>query len=301
MLRVETRGDRRWLLGRDLEVCLQDFGHSRHSATGPVFLLASGPSASEFPLQRYRSLPVVAMNGSIVRCVDEGIKPFYYLCDDPNFVIGRPELALLGVADGEHLAMSLDVLQAIHAADATALNGKKIYLLERVNRQDGKAVLSDRAYAWTIRHDEELISDFSLLRRKPNRIGFSLNLKRGYFGSRTIPFGALQLACHLGFRQVFVVGMDLRQSGGRFYEKGAAALPSSLDEDFEQYILPSFTLMARRILPRTGMQVFNLSAVSRMPERVIPKITLQRLDELLGAELAGLSAASSQAAPGDAS
>lgn len=293
MLRVEARGEQRWLVGHDLEVCLQDFAHSRRSVTGPVLLLASGPSANEFPLPRYRSLPVVAMNGSIVRCVDEGIRPFYYLCDDPNFVIGRPALALMGVSHGEHLAMSLDVLQAIHAADATALNGKKIYLLERVNRQEGKAVMSDRAYAWSIRNDDELISNFSLLRRKPNRIGFSLNLKRGYFGSRTIPFGALQLVCHLGFRQVFVVGMDLRQGGGRFYEKGEAALPSSLDEDFEQYILPSFALMARKILPRTGMQVFNLSRVSRMPERVIPKITLQRLDELLGVQ----SDASTQTAP----
>ena len=296
MLRVETRGDDRWLVGLDLEVCLQDFAQSRGSVTGPVLLLASGPSASEFPLHNYRSLPVVAMNGSIVRCVDEGIRPFYYLCDDPNFVTGRPALALMGVGHGEHLAMSLDVLQAIHSADATALNGKKIYLLERVNRQDGRAVMSDRAYAWSIRNDDELISNFSLLRRKPNRIGFSLNLKRGYFGSRTIPFGALQLACHLGFRQVFLVGLDLRQNGGRFYEKGEAALPSSLDEDFEQYILPSFALMARKILPRTGMQVFNLSGVSRMPERVIPKITLQRLDELLGDQ----SDASTQTAPSNA-
>lgn len=281
MLKVEARGEQRWLVAQGLEVCLQDFAQSRRTVSGPVLLLASGPSANEFPLERYRSLPIVAMNGSIVRCVDEGIRPFYYLCDDPNFVIGRPALALLGVSHAEHLAMSLDVLQAIHSADATALNGKHIYLLERVNRQDGKATMSDRAYAWSIRNDDELISNFSLLRRKPNRIGFSLNLQRGYFGSRTIPFGALQLACHLGFGQVFVVGMDLRQSGGRFYEKGEAALPSSLDEDFERYILPSFELMARKVLPRTAMHVFNLSSVSRMPERVIPKITLERLDELL--------------------
>jgi KDO transferase-3 len=279
--RLEERGGQRWLVASDLEVCLQDFADSHARFSGPVFLLASGPSASEFPLQDYRRFPVVAMNGSIVRCVEDGVTPFYYLCDDPNFVVGRPELALLGVRHSEHLAMSLDVLQAIYAADPLALRDKKIYMLERVNRGDGRHVMSDRAYAWSIRHEKELVSNFSLLRRKPNRIGFSLNLKRGYFGSRTIPFGGLQLVCHLGFRQVFVVGMDLRQGGGRFYEKGAAALPSSIDEDFEQYILPSFVLMARKIVPRTGLQVFNMSAVSRMPESVIPKISLQTLDQML--------------------
>jgi hypothetical protein len=185
VLRVETRGEQRWLVGHDLDVCLQDFAQSRSSVTGPVLLLASGPSANEFPLHNYRSLPVVAMNGSIVRCVDEGMRPFYYLCDDPNFVIGRPALALMGVSHSEHLAMSLDVLEAIHSADASALNGKKVYLLERVNRQDGKAVMSDRGYAWSIRNDDELISNFSLLRRKPFRrlaAGLPLGVPSGVCG-----------------------------------------------------------------------------------------------------------------------
>lgn len=281
MLQLEARGDNRWLVTTGFEIRLQDFAESQGSMNGPVFLLASGPSANSFPLSRYSPLPVVAMNGSIVRCVDEAITPFYYLCDDPNFVKGRPQLALLGVGHSKHLAMSLDVLQAIHSVDASALAGKSIYLLERVNREQGKAVLSDRAYAWSIRNDADLISNFSLLRRKPNRIGFSLNLKRGYFGSRTIPFGALQLVCHLGFRQVFVVGMDLRQSGGRFYEEGAAALPSSLDEDFEQYILPGFQLMAKKIAPKTGLRVFNLSSESRLPGSVVPKIDVDTLDQLI--------------------
>jgi len=295
VLQLEARGDDRWLVATGFEVRLQDFAESQGSMNGPVLLLASGPSANNFPLGRYSRLPVVAMNGSIVRCVEEGLAPLYYLCDDPNFVVGRPQLALLGVGHSKHLAMSLDVLQAIHSLDATALTGKSIYLLERVNRAQGKAVLSDRAYAWSIRNDADLISNFSLLRRKPNRIGFSLNLKRGYFGSRTIPFGALQLVCHLGFRQVFVVGMDLRQNGGRFYEKGAAALPSSLDEDFEQYILPSFQLMAKKIAPKTGLQVFNLSSESRLPASVVPKIDVDTLDELVRAYLADVKPASSSA------
>lgn len=280
-MKVESRGDARWLIAPDLELQLQDFVTVRDAFSGPVFLLASGPSASHFPLHDYRNCPVIAMNGSVLRCIEQGIRPFFYLCDDPNFVMGRPELAIKGALHGERLAMSLDVLEQIHAADRTALQGKKVYLLERVNRSDRKPILSDRAYAWSIRHDPELISNFSLLRRKPNRIGFSLNLARGYFGSRTIPFAGLQLSCHLGFRQAFLIGVDLRQQGGRFYEQGQAALPSSLDEDFEQYILPSFELMAKKIAPRTGLQVFNLSLESRLPHSVVPKLTVQQLDELL--------------------
>lgn len=280
-MNVELRARGRYLVAAGLELELQDFAAARGGYSGAIFLLASGPSSAQFPLQSYPWVPLMAMNGSILRCMDEGIRPLFYLCDDPNFVIGRPELALKGVLHSDNLAMSLDVLEQIHTSSPSALQGKKVYLLERVNRGGGKAILSDRAYAWSIRNDPELISNFSLLRRKPNRIGFSLNLRRGYFGSRTVPFAGLQLACHLGFRQAFLIGMDLRQAGGRFYEKGSGALPSSLDEDFEQYILPSFQLMAKKIAPRTGLRVFNLSTDSRMPDSVVPKLSLVALDQLL--------------------
>lgn len=281
MLRLEGAAGQRCLTDGEKVFPLRNVALALGQYSGSILLLASGPSATVFPLCRYTELKVVAMNGSIVGCTQAGITPFYYLCDDPNFIRGRPELALRGVRTATHLAMSLDVLQAIHELDANALDGRDISLLERVNRFEGRPKVSDRAYAWSIRNDSDLLSGFSLLRKKTNRIGFSLNLSKGYFGSRTVPYAALQLAVHLGFRQVFIVGMDLRQGGGRFYESGKHALPSSLDEDFDDYILPSFRLMAKEVVRKTGLKVYNLSAESRLPDAVVPKIGVAEMDELL--------------------
>lgn len=287
MLELTREGGGRWLSEGSTKVPLVEFGQSRGRYQGSVFLLASGPSAAEFPLSRYADWPIIAMNGSIVRCHDEQITPFFYICDDPSFVRDRPELACLGARSATHLAMSLNCFQALHRHDPTVLSGRSaVLLLERANRRHGMAVLSDRSYAWSIRKDPDLICGFSLLRRKANRIGFSRDMSKGYFGGRTIPFAASQLACHLGFGQAFIVGMDLNKSVGRFYETGAAALPSSLDEDFEDYILPSFRVVAEKISPHYPFKLFNLSQGSRLPGSVVPKVELAQLDALLEAEAA---------------
>lgn len=287
MLELKLESGRRLLSDEKVRISIEEFGACRGCFQGSVFLLASGPSASDFPLFRYADWPVIAMNGSIVRCVEQGVRPFFYICDDPGFVRQRPELAALGARQATHLAMSLNCFQALHEQDPALLAQRdSVMLLERVNRMHGLAERSDRSYAWSVRNDPDLICGFSLLRRKTNRIGFSRDMSKGYFGARTIPYAATQLACHLGFSQIFIIGMDLNKSIGRFYETGAAALPSSLDEDFDDYILPSFRIVAEKVAPRYSLKVYNLAQNSRLPASVLPKVDLVALDALLEGEMA---------------
>jgi Kdo-III transferase WaaZ len=281
MLRIEFICGQAFLVDGDVRFEIQDLDLCRGRSSGAVFLLASGASASDFPVRDYTQFPFVAMNGSIVRCIQDDIQPDFYICDDPNFVLGRPDLALLGVSHAKNLAMSLEVLQALHTVDPHALREKKIHLLVRANRYHDRPCLSDRAFAWSVRSDDELEVNFSLLRKKPNRIGFSRNLKRGYFVGRTIPYAGTQLAYHLGFNKVFIVGMDLTPSVGRFYDSSGKVLPTSLDEHYKDYIEPSFELLARRVC-NESFGVFNLSRDSRLPSEILPKIDRIELDRLLG-------------------
>ncbi|MDR1661431.1 MAG: hypothetical protein LBR95_03255 [Azoarcus sp.] len=281
MLMLGHDKSRRYLHDGDLCIPLENFNDCRNCYSGNLFLLASGGSAASFPVSRYTHFPFIAMNGSITRLVDENIKPLFYMCDDENFVAARPDFAIMGIKHARYTAMNLECFQTLHEFDPEALPGKRIYLLERVNRYYGQKPLPDRRFARSIRMDSELISGFSLLRKKPNRIGFSKNIQRGYFNARTIPYGATQLAYFLGFRRVFIIGMDLRSSAGRFYEQGRDILPTGLDDDFKKYILPSFKIMVKKATAKEDFKVFNLSMESRMPARVLPKINLEQLDQLL--------------------
>lgn len=285
MLRVEWDGERRYLMDSSGEclVPLRAFSELAESLPGSAFVLASGPSVKTFPLQSYGAYPCIAMNGSILAAVECGVAPYFYLCDDEGFARDRSELALLGLASSSHVAVSYEVLCRLYEADPNCLRGRSIFLLERVNRFLGKPPLPDRTYARSIRKDSDLVSSFSWIRRAPNRIGFSLNLDKGYFVARTIPYVALQLCYQLGTRQVFLVGFDLTPCSGRFYEEGEERLSSSLSEDYDKYILPSFSLMAKRVVSPRRFEVFNLSAKSRMPGTVIPKVDLDDVSALLNA------------------
>lgn len=261
----------------------QLFEGLRGAYSGAVFIVASGPSVKGFPLQRYAQYPIFAMNGSICRFAEAGVSPLFYLCDDSSFVRNRLPLLLQGIALAQNLALSPRVIETLLAQAADALDGRSVYGFERVNRPvAGRALLGDRQFAWGARKDADLECGFSLFRQKPNRIGFSRNIDKGYFSGRTIPYAGIQLAYHLGFQQVFVVGMDLDSSKGRFYEQGERAVPSRLDGDYEDYILPCFELMAERVVG-PAFQVYNLSLESRLPASVLPKLELDQLDTLLAA------------------
>lgn len=258
-----------------------DIASVQNSQRGDVFIVASGPSAREFPLMQYSHIPMLALNGS-VRLFDEtGISPFFYMCDDGSFVRNRLPLLLRAVEISQNLALSPGVIDNLLRLQERALDDVDVYRFERVNRPgENKPALSDRCFAWRARQDSDMECHFSLLRQKPNRIGFCRNLAKGYFSGRTIPYAGIQLAYHLGFSRVFLVGVDLDSSLGRFYEQGADAVPSRLDGDYLDYILPCFQLMARRVLGE-HFAVYNLSLNSRLPADLIPKIGIDQLDGLL--------------------
>ena len=253
------------------------FEDNFQSKSGPVFILASGPTAAEFPLQEFPSVPVMAMNGSILKCEAESVQPSFYLCDDPSFIESRVALAEKGVTQAKSTAMTADCYERMQALAPDCLINKRLFLMSRVNRHNRRAIISDKRFAWSIRNDPHLHSNFSLLHAKPNRVGFSTNMAKGYFGSRTIPLAALQLARHLGFSKVFLLGVDLNPSAGRFYEQGDEALPSTLDNDFDEYILPSFHHMAEKIVSPGEFEVFNMSDDSRLPASVVPRLSLAEL------------------------
>lgn len=261
---------------------INSFESNFRTQSGPVFILASGPSAADFPLQDFPDIPVMAMNGSILKCEAELVRPSFYLCDDPSFIESRPLLAEKGITQSQAVAMTADCYDSMLATTPVSMNDQNLYLLSRVNRRKRRAIISDKRFAWSIRNDPHLHSYFSVLRSKPNRVGFSTNLAKGYFGSRTIPLAALQLACHLGFNQAFLLGVDLNPAAGRFYEQGDEALPSTLDKDFDDYILPSFRLMAEKIVSPGQFEVFNMSNNSRLPPSVVPRISVSELHAMQG-------------------
>jgi Kdo-III transferase WaaZ len=271
----------RWLVSDRPIARIRSFSEVSEEFGGSVFIVASGPTVKDFDFESYREQSFIAVNGSVSIFLDKDIRPCFYLCDDVGFARGRVDLLKRGLYVSTHVAMSFAVFSVLYESDKSCLIGKSIFLLERVNRPIYGDAVSDRKYAWSIRHDKDLICGFSIFRRSPNRIGFSRNLDKGYFVARTIPYVALQLSYCIGAKRVFLVGVDFNSGAGRFYESGAHALPSSLDEDYDKLILPSFKFMSDKIVKASKFEVYNLSLSSRLPMSVVPKIEASELRRLL--------------------
>ncbi|PKR27854.1 lipopolysaccharide core biosynthesis protein [Stutzerimonas stutzeri] len=223
---------------------------------------------------------MIAVNGSIARFADEGVEPLFYLCDDRG-VAARKGLAVAeGIKRSANAALSRSAFNEVAKQNPHLLSSANLFLLERVNRSSGQAAMSDRRFAWQVRNDPDYAVEWSLLRQKPNRIGFSRNMTNGYFNGRTIAYAALQLAYHLGFDKVFLVGVDMTPEAGQFYDPKGEVVPSRLGDDYADYILPSFDLMARKVVD-SRFAVYNLSQKSRLPEKIIQKISYEKLDQLL--------------------
>ncbi|WP_434680950.1 lipopolysaccharide biosynthesis protein [Pseudomonas sp. R1-18] len=247
-----------------------DFSQCKGVKQGPVFLIASGKSAKDFPIQEFSDVPMITMNGAIAMLAQKGINPFFYVCTDRDFANQQPHLYATAMRTSENVAVWGDQLKT----DKPKPRGRAFAL-----KKSPRASLVSSLF----RRESTLVRKRSLLSKRSKDIGFSKDLGQGFFDARTVMYLALQVAYHLGFNKVFLVGFDLNQSAGRFYENcNAKRSPCGLDQHFETRILPSLELMSAHVVDE-NFQAYNLSAVSRVPEDVIPKVSIEDARKMLEA------------------
>lgn len=251
-----------------LQRAANDFSSCRKIAHGPVFIVASGSSAKDFPIEQFADVPMITLNGAISMFADTDINPFFYICSDTSFRLQKPHLYALAMQPSRRVALwshEIDQLSQAPAGEVYALSkAKDLSLLESAFKRESHYVRS--RVLWN---------------KRARSIGFSKNMQHGFFDARTVAYAALQLAYHVGFTKVFMVGVDLNQAGGRFYENTFTyQAPCGLDAHFERRILPSMKLMAKSVVDE-DFAVYNLSANSRIPGSVIPKVDLEQVRAIL--------------------
>lgn len=240
------------------------------STAEDLWLLATGPSVKPLDLSRLQGQSILGVNGAIAICQQHQITPQYYTCFDRKFFEERMHLVKEAVLSGAHCFFSFTGISRIceHAPEIIAQG--KISLLEASNHYYGHPKISDSELIINSQADPDL----SISPAQPT-IGWSKDIRKGVFDSRTIAYSACQIASHLRAKQVFILGMDLGSSTNqaiRAYESGDQACPSSLDQDYNRSILPAFQFLSELNLPT---QFLNVSPDSRLPDTVLQKISFE--------------------------
>ena len=148
-----------------------------------VFVLANGPSVNDEDLSGLRSEVVIGMNASTLLEQKHGFTSKYYVLSDARFLQSQEKRPL-----------------ATHKLRAET---------QRIIRADIRS------------YDDSSYADRTTYVRPLERDGFSHNLSVGFYYGATTTMLALQLAWHLGSREVYLLGCDLRypEDKPRFYKE----------------------------------------------------------------------------------
>ena len=257
---------------------LNSFAELKAGFTGQsVFIIASGPSVKDFPIEKFKNYPIITMNSSQRIAVDHGISPLFYLCNDVNAARNN-ELFFSGISTAQYTALNKEVLLGVYNNFNFRFN--KLFLLERVNRLHNHKKLNNFLFALRNRFSRELVVYPSLFNKHLNRIGFSKNIAKGYFCCRTIPYVAIQLAYYLRFKNIFLVGVDMNDNQYFYHDDLTSNKKSGVTAYFKSLIMPSFNLLSKHLISN-DFNIYNLSKASSIPDSIIPKVSVSDIEVLL--------------------
>jgi KDO transferase-3 len=240
--------------------------------TGDCFVVGAGPSLGDIDLRRVADWPTIGVNGTIVKFQQDGVRPTFYSITDPDFFDHRFSLVRDVLASGALCFLSYGGLSRTCERDVKLMHGARLALSEIVNRRYNLPRLTPAECDTVVERDPELVLH-PTIRRQEGLIGFSRNMAKGMFCGQTVGYRAIQIAYHLGFRRIFLLGMDMGGLGNRvrFYETRDRARPSLLEQHFDAFIRPCFEIV--KVLRNAGeLEIYNCSLGSRLPDSLVPKI-----------------------------
>ena len=239
------------------------------------FIIATGPSLAQTDVSKLAGHTCFGVNGAIDLADSSGLTFQYHLVSDGSFVKDRFPLVRRMIESGAECLFSFAALGMICELDPGLLAAGNLYLLAEMNYRYQVPRLTPEAFrVWAMQQENIILHPDP--RYNSGRVGFSRDINQGVFTAQTVVFEALQVACYLKFSQAFILGMDLNASPGqaRFYEQDDNIIKSRIDRDYAPYILPAFEV-ARDMAASHDIEIYNLSMGSRLPDTVIPKISLQ--------------------------
>lgn len=200
-----------------------------------AFILANGPSVGAEDLSFLKGELVIGMNASTMLEAKHGFETSYYVVSDRRFL---------------------------------AAEEKRAWALEKLSSNTKRILRSD------IRDlDENAYADRTTYVAPLSRDGFSTNLSHGYYYGCTTTLLALQLGWHLGIREVYLLGCDLRyaKDNPRFYREDSP----QLEDAFTSVQLYNIVESAK-LFEAAGGKLVNCSARSFLR----PYLPFQSFDAL---------------------
>lgn len=252
------------------EVALTPYRRMFPGGVVPGHIILSGPSIRQIDYSQLALGGVMGVNGAIrLRERYPEVEFSHYCIIDEHFVESRHGIVAEVLRSNLGLFVTPTVLFAILRDFPLAEIRCRVCVIEKVTE---KALLPEPSLRELKLHQSSLVHVLD----SPHKLGFSLDPEHGLFDADTVAYAALQLLAATGVRSIYFHGLDLSAPGPRFYESANDVCASRLSKHYHRYIEPSFRC-ASALCREKGIQVYNLSMTSVLPDAIIPKVNWRTL------------------------
>lgn len=231
-----------------------------------IYILGSGPSIKTQNLRILQGKKVFFLNGSIQISWQYNITPFFLAITDATFILNRLEI-VSKIQPRTRLLLSLSSIKAMKYFCPHILEENEIYIsnspLEPYGEKKKQIKDLDKNYFYI---------------SKDGNSAFSLEPSKGLFNGGTVMSNAIQIAFYLGFRNIYLLGLDIGNAQQpRFYENNKNKLKSGLLTDYETEILP-FMKATKELAEIQNREIYNCSPITKLPYDVIPYFDFNKLE-----------------------
>ncbi|MCL1030753.1 sugar glycosyltransferase [Serratia silvae] len=239
--------------------------------SGDILLTATGPSVKNLCLEKFPSMPAMGVNGAYF--LRDRVDFKFYIIVDMGFIDQKPEI-LSNIIDDPQLILFTTVYGVVKIVEKFGLKRVKCQL----------AVIEDAAFKiyqpkitndklWSMYSNNNNV--FFAADRKD--IAFTYDIRSGIFDAGTVVYWALQILTFLGFKQLYIIGLDMNNfHQPRFYETTENKLPTNLEVKVSHLVMPSFH-HASQIMKAKKIAVKNLSVTSAISNEIFDKVDSNEL------------------------
>lgn len=234
--------------------------------SGDLLLTATGPSVKNLCLNKFPAMPAMGVNGAY--SLHDRVDFKFYVIVDMGFIDQKPEI-IRNIINNHGLTLFTTVHGVAKIIDR--------FSLEQI--QCRFAVIEDAAFKiyqpriandalWpTYRDNRDVV--FATDRKD---IAFNTDIRNGIFDAGTVVYWALQILTFLGFKRLYIIGLDMNNfHQPRFYEAAENKLPTTLENKVANLVMPSFS-HASKIMKARNIVVKNLSATSAISNDIFDKV-----------------------------
>ncbi|WBL73659.1 sugar glycosyltransferase [Serratia liquefaciens] len=238
----------------------------KDSCKGPILLTATGPSVNSVRFSELPEMPAIGVNGAF--SLSQKVNFRFYVIVDMGFIDRRPDI-IESIIQAPDLILFTTVHGVAKIIDYFTLAGVKcrFSVVEDATCKIYSPQIPLSAL-WDHYH-----KDRSVFFSPGNKtIAFSHDIRHGVFDAGTVVYWAFQIIAFLGFKQLFIAGLDMNNFHlPRFYETPENKLPTFLPEKVDDLIIPAFSHAGERMKMRK-MVIRNFSLSSAIDTGIFEKV-----------------------------